>query len=83
MNGNPVNGRPRVASTMVAQDANDFERMYAPIAATSLDTLALRALHERVFGALLAGGAPWFADLLRRPEEIGDLSDQARRRCRR
>ena len=81
MNGNPVNGRLRVASTMVAQDANDFERMYAPIAAASLvDNLALRALHERVFSALLSGTAPWFPDLMRRPEEIGDLSDQARRK---
>lgn len=81
MNGNLINGRPNVVSTMVRQDTNDFERLYAPIAATSLvDNLALRALHERVFGALAAGGAPWFADALRRPEEIGDLSDKARRK---
>ncbi len=81
MNGNPVNGRLEVASTMVSQDTNDFERIYQPIAATSIvDNLALRALHERVFGALLTGTAPWFPDLMRKPEEIGDLSDQARRK---
>lgn len=81
MNGNLINGRPNVASTMVRQDTSDFERLYAPIAATSLvDNLALRALHERVFGALAAGSAPWFADALRRPEDIGDLSDKARRK---
>ncbi|MFZ6769672.1 hypothetical protein ACO0LM_21670 [Undibacterium sp. Di26W] len=75
MNGNPVNGRLNVASTMVRQNTNDFERYYEPIAASSLvDNLALRALHERVFSALSAGGAPWFAQVMRQPEEIGDLS---------
>jgi hypothetical protein len=81
MNGNSVNGRQDVASTMVRQNTNDFERCYEPIAATSLvDNLALRALHERVFSALAAGGAPWFAQVLRRPEEIGDLSATALRK---
>lgn len=81
MNGNPVNGRLNVASTMVRQNTNDFHRYYEPIAATSLvDNLALRALHERVFSALAAGGAPWFAQVLRRPEEIGDLSSTALRK---
>jgi hypothetical protein len=81
MNGNPVNGRLNVASTMVRQNSSDFERYYEPIAATALvDNLALRALHERVFSALSAGGAPWFAQTLRRPEEIGDLSALALRK---
>jgi hypothetical protein len=81
MNGNPVNGRLNVASTMVRQNTNDFERYYEPIAASSLvDNLALQALHERVFSALAAGGAPWFAQALRQPEEIGDLSATALRK---
>lgn len=81
MNGNPVNGRLNVASTMVRQNTNDFERYYEPIAAASLvDNLALRALHERVFSTLSAGGAPWFAQALRHPEEIGDLSSAALRK---
>lgn len=81
MNGNALNGRLNIASTMVRQDTNDFERYYEPIAATSIvDNLALRALHERVFSALSSGTAPWFPDVLRRPEEIGDLSDTARRK---
>ena len=83
MNGNPVNGRPRVASTMMQQDTNDFERRFAPIAAQSLaDNMALRTLHERVFSSLLSGTAPWFPDLMRHPEEIGDLlkkAEQARK----
>jgi hypothetical protein len=81
MNGNSVNGREDVASTMVRQDTGDFARYFAPIAAPALvDNLALRALHERVFSTLAAGGAPWFAEALRRPEEIGDLSDGTRRK---
>ena len=81
MNGNSVNGREDVASTMVRQDSGDFARYFEPIAAPSLvDNLALRALHERVFSTLAAGGAPWFAEVLRRPEEIGDLSSGARRK---
>jgi hypothetical protein len=81
MNGNPVNGRLRVASTMVAQDSNDFGRQYAPIMATSLvDQVAVRALHERIFTALSSGSAVWFAEVLRKPEEIGDLSDKGRRK---
>lgn len=81
MNGNTIHGRQNVVSTMVRQDTSDFERYYEPIAAIALvDNLALRALHERVFSTLSAGGAPWFSEALRRPEEIGDLSAKARRK---
>lgn len=81
MNGNTFNGRTNVASTMARQDTNDFERLYEPIMATSLvDNLALLALHNRVYAALSSGTAPWFSEVLRRPTEIGDLSDKARRK---
>jgi hypothetical protein len=81
MNGNAIYGRQDVASTMVRQDSADFGRYFEPIAATSIvDNLALRALHERVFSSLAAGSAPWFSEVLRRPEEIGDLSSNARRK---
>jgi hypothetical protein len=81
MNGNAINGRLNFVSTMVRQDTNDFDRLYEPIMSTSLvDNLAVRALHERVFTGLSSGAAPWFSDLLRRPEEIGDLSDEGRRK---
>jgi len=81
MNGNSINGRQNIASTMVRQDSADFERMYEPIMATSIvDTLAVRSLHQRVFGGLAAGFGSWFADSLRRPEDIGDLSDAGRRK---
>jgi len=81
MNGNPVDGRVNIASTMVRQDSSDFSREYNPIMATSLvDNLALRSIHERAFVGLRAGAAPWFAAVLRHPEEIGDLSDAGRRK---
>jgi hypothetical protein len=81
MNGNSIDGRENVASTMVRQDTNDFERLYEPIMATSIvDNLAVLALHERVFNGLSSGAAPWFSEVLRRPDEIGDLSNQSRRK---
>jgi len=81
MNGNPINGRWNVASTMVRQDTNDLGRLYEPIMAGSIvDNLALRTLHERVFNGLSTGTAAWFADALRRPDKIGDLSDTERRK---
>ncbi len=81
MNGNPINGRLDMASTMVRQDSADFGRMFAPIAAVSMvDQSAVRTLHERVFTALSSGSAPWFAHVLRLPEEIGDMTDQGRRK---
>ncbi|MCW3465801.1 hypothetical protein [Chitinophaga nivalis] len=81
MNGNPINGRENIASTMVRQDTNDFGRLYEPIMAGSIvDNLALRSLHERVFNGLSTGAAAWFADALRRPDKIGNLSDTERRK---
>jgi hypothetical protein len=81
MNANTIGGRTNIASTMARQDTNDYGLPYGPIMAQSLvDQIALRALHERVLGALQAGAAPWFAEVLRRPEEIGDFSDQGRRK---
>jgi hypothetical protein len=81
MNGNVVDGRVNIAHTLITQDTNDYRRLYAPIMAASLvDNLAVRALHERVYAALLSGSAPWFAQVLRQPEEVGDLSDKGRRK---
>lgn len=81
MNGNSYEGKLNVASTMVRQNTNDFGRLYEPIMATSIvDNLALQVLHERVFTGLSTGASPWFADLLRRPSEIGDLSSKTLRK---
>lgn len=81
MNGNAIYGRVDVASTMVRQDANDTGRAFEPIMATSLvDMKAVEALHHSLLVALHSGTAPWFADVLRRHDEIGDLSDKGRRK---
>ncbi|WPV67865.1 hypothetical protein [Chitinophaga sp. LS1] len=82
MNGNNYYGRPRPASMMPAQDSNDFGRMYEPIMAPSIvDNLAVRAIHERVFNGI---GTPststWFDSALRRPDTIGNLSNEERRK---
>ncbi|WP_299436679.1 hypothetical protein [uncultured Aquimarina sp.] len=81
MNGNPYNGKARIASTMSAQDSNDFGRMFEPIMATSIvDNLAVQAIHDRVFNGISTGMAPWFENALRRPDKIGDLSNEERRK---
>lgn len=81
MNGNPYEGKARIASTMVAQDSNDFGRMFEPIMAPSLvDNLAVQAIHERVFNGIGTGASPWFENALRRPDKIGDLSNEERRK---
>lgn len=81
MNGNPVDGRSDVASTMPRQDANDHGRLFAPVMAMNLvDNLSVLGLHQSLMTALRSGAAPWFAQVLRRPEEIGDLTDEGRRK---
>jgi len=52
-----------------------------PIMAPSLvDEVALENLHQSLLVALRSGTAPWFADVLRDYDEIGDLSDRGRRK---
>jgi len=81
MNGNVVNDQIDVASTMVRQDTGDFGRRFEPIMAPSLvDNVTLLNLHQSVFTSLRSGTAPWFPDLLRRHDEIGDLSTVGRRK---
>ena len=81
MNANVVDGRANIASTLYRQDSNDYGRYYAPGMASSIvDNLAVRALHERIYSSLIGGSAPWFGEVLRRPEEVGDLSDTSRRK---
>jgi hypothetical protein len=81
MNGNVVGGQIDVASTMVRQDTGDFGRRFEPIMAPSLvDNVTLLNLHQSVFTSLRSGTAPWFPDLLRRHDQIGDLSTVGRRK---
>jgi hypothetical protein len=81
MNGNTINARTAVASMMPSQDSNDTSRLFAPIMAPTLvDNLAVLALHQGIFAALRSGTRPWFFDVLRQPEEVGDLTDKGRRK---
>lgn len=81
MNGNTIDGRVDAASTMVRQDTADTGRLFEPIMAPSLmDSAALRSLHQNVLVALRSGTAPWFADVLRKHTEVGDLTNKARRK---
>ena len=81
MNGNTVGGRTAVASMMSSQRSNDTHRLFAPVMAPGIvDNLSVLALHQAVITALRAGTAPWFVDVLRMPEEIGDLTDAGRRK---
>lgn len=82
MNGNPVNGRnPLDFDTMPAEEAFDMERLMRPIVPErTADTLAILGLHQQVFTALRGGAAPWFAEVLRRPDEVADFTNHGRRK---
>jgi hypothetical protein len=81
MNGNAFRGQVDIGSTMVRQDHNDAARAFEPIMApTIVDNLAVRTLHQNVFTALRSGAPPWFVSVLRKFDEIGDLTDLGRRK---
>ena len=82
MNGNPVNGRdPLDFDTMPAEEAFDTERLMRPVVPErTADTLAILGLHQQVYSALRGGAAPWFADVLRRPDEVADFTNHGRRK---
>ncbi|HJQ36796.1 MAG TPA: hypothetical protein VKB93_06640 [Thermoanaerobaculia bacterium] len=82
LNGNPVTADdpPQPSNCMVLHDSY-LGRAIEPIMARALvDTIALRALHQSVFAALQSGSAPWFSEVLREWDEVGDLSDKGRRK---
>ena len=82
MNGNPVGGRSAATfDTMPAEELFGTERPIRPImSSANVDTAAVLALHQQVFAALSAGAAPWFPKLLRKPDEVGDVTDRGRRK---
>jgi hypothetical protein len=66
---------------MAGHDANEERRQRDPIVARALvDTVALEQLHMSLLLALRSGAAPWFADVLRDHDEVGDLTDRGRRK---
>jgi hypothetical protein len=82
LNGNDYLGRNALLlDSMPEEEAADTQRAIRPVmAADSVDTLAIMALHQQVLAALRGGAAPWFVDLLRKPEEVGDFTDYCRRK---
>ncbi len=82
MNGNDIKGRPALLlDSMPEEEAADTERALRPIMGPgSVDTLAILGLHEQVYAALRGGAAPWFVDLLRKPDEVADYTDSGRRK---
>jgi hypothetical protein len=66
---------------MARMDNLDVNRAGTPIVDAALaDGLAIRARHERVLLALESGSLAWFARVLREHDEVGDLTDDGRRK---
>jgi hypothetical protein len=66
---------------MARMDALDVNRALEPIVDPAVaDSLAIRSRHERVLLALESGSLAWFARVLRNYDEVGDLSDETRRK---
>ncbi|HWY52772.1 MAG TPA: hypothetical protein VNW27_00035 [Candidatus Bathyarchaeia archaeon] len=66
---------------MARMDNLDVKR--APTAIldpTVADSLAIRSRHERVLLALESGSLAWFARVLREHDEVGDLTDDGRKK---
>jgi hypothetical protein len=81
MNGNAFRGQLDRTLTMVQEDREDTARAWEPFMAPALvDNLAVQSLHQDIFAVLRSGVPPWFTSTLRRFDEIGDLTDQGRRK---
>jgi len=77
MNSEVMNRDP---NSMAGHDAG-VGRLPEPIMASSLvDDIALENLHQSLLAALRSATAPWFADVLREYDEVGDLTDLGRRK---
>jgi hypothetical protein len=79
MNTKAMNARD--GFNMVSTDNYDAGRALEPIMAPSVvGNRSLLSLHQSVLTALRSGSAPWFVDLLRNYDQIGDLSAKGRRK---
>jgi hypothetical protein len=65
---------------MAAHDQGEGRRRDPIMARALVDTVALEQLHMSLLLALRSGAAPWFADVLRDHDEVGDLTDRGRRK---
>ena len=82
MNGNDFKGRAALSlDSMPEEEAAGTQRAIRPVmAAGSVDTFTIMALHQQAYAALRGGAAPWFLRLLRRPDEAADYTDRGRRK---
>lgn len=83
MNTEAMNGSPPFLGTTSNMSGHDSrsERALEPIFRPNMvDELQVRSYHSDALSALLGGADPWFADILRRPENAGDLTNAGRRR---
>jgi hypothetical protein len=68
-------------NNMATMDNNDAGRAMEPIMAPSLvENRTLLSLHQSVLTALRSGTAPWFVDVIRNNDQVGDLSAKGRRK---
>jgi len=66
---------------MAWADSSQFGRASRPIMDPNVvDNLAIVSRHEQVLLALESGSLAWFARLLRHYDEVGDLTDEGRRK---
>jgi hypothetical protein len=66
---------------MARMDYLDVNRATTPILDPAIaDSLAIRSRHERVLLALESGSLAWFARVLREHDEVGDLTDEGRKK---
>ena len=66
---------------MARMDNLDLNRAKEPILdPVVVDSLAIRARHERVLLALESGTLAWFARMLREYTEVGDVTNEGRRK---
>jgi hypothetical protein len=66
---------------MARMDSLDVNRAGTPIVDPAIaDSLAIRSRHERVLLALESGSLAWFARVLREHNEVGDLTDDGRKK---
>jgi hypothetical protein len=65
---------------MAGHDVGEGRRQDPIMARSLVGDVALANLHQSLLVALRSGAAPWFGDVLRNYDEIGDLSDHGRRK---
>jgi hypothetical protein len=80
MHTETMNAFSNQISNMARFDAGTGRRAEPIMARSLVDTAALEQLHQSLLVALRSGAAPWFADVLRDHDEVGDLSDRGRRK---